>query len=161
MPEAILTVLKFCLLALLYLFVGWVARVVARELRVPAAAGPAPSPVRGATSTQAAQTPARKAGRAGGRGVRVLDPPELRGRTFVIGKEITIGRAGGCDITLADDSFVSHLHARLYVSSGETFIEDLGSTNGTYLNDEPVRDPAPVREGDLIRVGKTALEVVP
>ena len=55
-------------------------------------------------------------------------------QVFPLGEEVTIGRAPGCSVALADDTFVSQLHARVFVRDGQPFVEDLGSTNGTFLN---------------------------
>ena len=64
----------------------------------------------------------------------VLEPKVSRGATYAIGNEITVGRAATCTIPMPDDSFVSQLHARVFRDAGDTLVEDLGSTNGTYVN---------------------------
>ena len=69
----------------------------------------------------------------------VVAPGELEGREFALGDEVTVGRAGGCGVLLADDTFVSQLHARVFRRDGDLYVEDLGSTNGTYLNQRKVR----------------------
>jgi pSer/pThr/pTyr-binding forkhead associated (FHA) protein len=56
---------------------------------------------------------------------------------------------------------VSQLHARIYKANGETLVEDLGSTNGTYLNRKRLTSATPVRAGDRVQVGKTVLELAP
>jgi pSer/pThr/pTyr-binding forkhead associated (FHA) protein len=63
-------------------------------------------------------------------------------------------------VALPDDTYVSQLHARVFQRSGETYVEDLGSTNGTYVNGHRVSAPTPVRRGDSLQVGSTVLEVV-
>jgi pSer/pThr/pTyr-binding forkhead associated (FHA) protein len=108
-----------------------------------------------------AADPLRPGGEPAGRGVsrlRVVDPPSQRGRTFELGDELTVGRAAGCQITI-EDNFVSHLHARVFRRDGQVWIEDLGSTNGTYLNQEKVGAPAVMHKGDRIQVGETVLEL--
>ena len=70
-----------------------------------------------------------------------------------------MGRAGGCGILLADDTFVSQLHARLFRRNGDLFVEDLGSTNGTFLNKKRVTAPAAIRKGDKLQFGRTTVEV--
>jgi len=123
-PESLLTILKFCLLALVYLFFLRVLRAVWAEVggRGSRAAPAAPAPAR-----------VRAAGSRGGAGrLRVVEPPALRGRTFELGEELTVGRASGCQIAL-DDSYVSQLHARVFRRDNQFYVEDLGSTNGTFV----------------------------
>lgn len=152
MPESLLTILKFCFLALLYLFFFRVLRAVWAELRparaVPAPAAPAPArarvrDVRGGPPTK----------------LKVVEPSDQRGRSYDLADELTVGRAQGCGVSLPDDSYVSQLHARLFRRDGQLYVEDLGSTNGTYLNRKKVSGPMVVRRGDRLQVGKTVLEV--
>ena len=79
---------------------------------------------------------------------------------FPLGEEVTIGRAPGCSVPLADDTYVSQLHARIYIREGQPFVEDLGSTNGTFLNRSRLTQTMPLRRGDRVQVGQTVLEVV-
>jgi hypothetical protein len=148
--DGVLTILKFCLLALLYLFLARVVFTVASELRgvpVPAAAPPEPPPA-----------PAKaKAPRRVWR-LLVVAPPAASGRSFVLNGELTIGRAAGCGISLPDDTFVSNVHARVYERDGDVFVEDLGSTNGTLINGAPLTAAAKLRKGDRIQAGETILE---
>jgi pSer/pThr/pTyr-binding forkhead associated (FHA) protein len=88
----------------------------------------------------------------------VLEPPERRGRSYELADELTVGRAPGCQITL-DDTYASQLHARIFRRDGQLFVEDLGSTNGTYLNRRKVTAPLPLRKGDRLQVGKTVMEL--
>jgi len=74
-------------------------------------------------------------------------------------REMTIGRAAGCQVSLADDTFVSQLHARVFLRDGQAFIEDLGSTNGTYLNRQKVAGPMVMRSGDKMQIGNTVMEL--
>src|SRR5207244_5760306 len=120
-PEAILTILKFCFLGLLYLFLARVVRAVYRELSpdrpVPvSASGDGGRFGRGKRNDQSP-----KAYR-----LKMIDP--ATSQIFPLGEEVTIGRAPGCSVPLADDTYVSQLHARIYVRDGSTFVEDLGST---------------------------------
>jgi len=157
LPESLLTILKFCLLALLWLFFLRVLRAVWAELKAPAltaasatvaTAAPAPAPA-----------PAGPAA-AGGLGhLKIVDPADHRGTTFTLGEELTLGRAAGCHVSLPDDTYVSQLHARLFRRDGGLFLEDLGSTNGTFLNRKPVNGATALRRGDRIQVGRTVLEV--
>jgi pSer/pThr/pTyr-binding forkhead associated (FHA) protein len=72
--------------------------------------------------------------------------------------QIQIGRADACQIKL-DDTYVSTFHARIFNRDGSWFVEDLGSTNGTYLNQRRVTSPVEVRSGDRVKLGKTTLEL--
>jgi hypothetical protein len=145
MSEQVLTVLKFCVMALLYLFLARVVWVVSREMR----GTPAPARV-------AAPAAAPRAARKGWR-VVVLQPDAERGRDQWIDGEATIGRGGGCTISLPGDTFVSQVHARVVERDGQLFIEDLGSTNGTFLNGKQVAKTARVRKGDQMQIGSTVL----
>jgi pSer/pThr/pTyr-binding forkhead associated (FHA) protein len=151
MSESLLTVLKFLFLALLYLFFFRVLRAVWAELRP----GPVPMP--------AVATPPRRTTSPRGRNkeasrLRVVEPSEQRGTTYDLADELTLGRAGGCGVTV-DDSYVSQLHARIFRREGQVYVEDLGSTNGTYLNRKKVAAPVVMRKGDRLQVGKTVLEL--
>jgi pSer/pThr/pTyr-binding forkhead associated (FHA) protein len=92
--------------------------------------------------------------------LRVLEPVDRQGRIFDLADEITVGRASGCGVAL-DDAFTSQLHARVFRRNGETWIEDLGSTNGTYVNAKKLASPVPLHPGDRLQVGRTVLEVGP
>ncbi len=154
MPDTLLTILKYCFLAILYLFFVRVLRAVWAEMRgvttaVPAA--PAPAPRR-------APAPRTSWGNRDGGRLRVVEPPERRGSTYELADELTLGRAEGCQVTI-DDTYVSQLHARLFLRDGQYHVEDLGSTNGTYLNRRKVTAPVAIRKGDRLQVGKTVLEL--
>lgn len=88
----------------------------------------------------------------------VLVPKERKGASFVIGAEITIGRAPQCRISIQDDSFVSQLHVRLFNQVERTWVEDLGSTNGSYLNGVRLTSVQPFDKGDRLQVGSTVME---
>jgi pSer/pThr/pTyr-binding forkhead associated (FHA) protein len=89
--------------------------------------------------------------------VTIVEPAEERA-SFDVNGELTIGRAGGCGITLSGDTFVSQVHARVFDRDGDLYVEDLGSTNGTLLNGAPVQAPTKLRRGDRVRVGQTEIE---
>lgn len=71
--------------------------------------------------------------------------------------ETLLGRDAGCHVTIPDSS-VSHRHARIYHSDGEWYVEDLGSTNGTFVNDRPLTRPMVLRPGDTVAIGRSTLE---
>ncbi len=149
MSDAVLTVLKFCLLALLYLFLVRVVWIVARELRgtpepVPAAPAPAPAPAR------AAKRPWR---------LVIVQPEAEQGHAFAIEGEATIGRGGGCVVSLSFDTFASQVHARVTDRDGNLWIEDVGSTNGTIVNGAKIGQPVKLNKGDRVQIGETLLEV--
>jgi pSer/pThr/pTyr-binding forkhead associated (FHA) protein len=73
-------------------------------------------------------------------------------------QQITIGRAGDATLVLSDD-YASTRHARLFPQDGQWLVEDLGSTNGTYLDRQKVTGPTPVPVGVPVRIGKTVLEL--
>jgi pSer/pThr/pTyr-binding forkhead associated (FHA) protein len=152
-PDSLLTILKFCFLALLYLFFLRVLRAVWAEVSGPRVATAAPSPA-------ARSSRPRPTGGRGGTGARlkVIEPPDHKGQTYELADELTVGRAGGCQITL-DDTYVSQLHARVYRRDGQLYVEDLGSTNGTYLNRKKVSAPIAIRKGDRLQIGKTVMEL--
>jgi pSer/pThr/pTyr-binding forkhead associated (FHA) protein len=70
---------------------------------------------------------------------------------------LQVGRAEACQVRLSD-TYVSSFHARIYGRDGSWFVEDLGSTNGTYLNQRRITAPAELRAGDRVRIGKTTLD---
>ncbi|HVT77311.1 MAG TPA: FHA domain-containing protein, partial [Acidimicrobiales bacterium] len=80
-------------------------------------------------------------------------------KEFTVGSEATVGRGQGCQVQLTDP-MVSQLHARLFRSERGLHIEDLGSTNGTYLNGRKVGAPARLKKGDRVRIGPIELEVI-
>jgi len=89
----------------------------------------------------------------------VLAPASLAGTVFDLHGETTVGRAPGCGVVI-DDQRVSKLHARLYPSGGRWAVEDLGSTNGTLLNDGVVDRPRTAGPGDRVQVGEHVLELL-
>jgi hypothetical protein len=152
--DPVAVALKFGFLAILYLFLLWMARSVLKDLRrgvEPAAADPhQPDPME-ATGFHAAGTPDRPAG----------GPPKLRvqtgnglqaGSAYDLSEGALLGRGDQADIVL-EDSFASSRHAQLVPRGDVMVLEDLGSTNGTYLNGEPLRGPQPLHPGDRIRIG--------
>jgi pSer/pThr/pTyr-binding forkhead associated (FHA) protein len=151
-PPFVLTVLKIALLVLLYFFVWRVVRAILadlyggtrRERRMPTSQGPSTKPVR-----RGKGTPTK---------VVVVDENGSKAGTYKLGKTLQIGRGQSCDIRLTD-TYASTAHARITKRNGAWMVEDLGSTNGTYLNQRRVTSPATLSPGDRIRVGKTTLEL--
>lgn len=161
MSDQLLFILKLCLLALLYLFFFRVLRAVWAELRAPAPAPSAPAVPVAPPPAPAASRKERKAAVKAAKGVPhlvVVEPADQRGRSYDLGNEASIGRASGCQITV-DDTYVSQIHARVFTRDGRWFVEDLGSTNGTWLNRRKVSGPMVVERGDKLQVGNTVLEL--
>jgi hypothetical protein len=154
-PEGVLRILEYCFLALVYLFLFRIVRTVMAELRAGAI------PVAVATPAEAlAPMPARRE-RSGKHWELVIVAPESRvGESFPLGQELTVGRGAGCAVVLADDTFVSQVHARLFLRGGDPYVEDLGSTNGTLLNGETVVEAIRLRRGDRVQFGETVMELV-
>src|SRR4051812_29535752 len=143
MPEPLLALLKLLCLALLYLFFLRVLRAVWAELRPPAPAPPPPPP---AAPPRREPAPANRGRRKGAGHLVIVAPNEQKGRSFELNGELTVGRAAGCQVAL-EDNYVSQLHARVFSRDGTVWVEDLGSTNGTYVNDRRVSSPPPPRRG--------------
>jgi hypothetical protein len=153
MSDAILTVLKFCLLALLYVFLMRVVWIVTRELRGSASVA-APAPL---AAPAPGPAPSRSSKRREWRFV-VVTPETERGRAYPIEGDATIGRGGGCAVSLSFDTFVSQVHARAFDRDGTLWVEDAGSTNGTLVNGKRIGEPVKLRKGDTVQVGETVLE---
>jgi hypothetical protein len=152
-PDQLLNLLKLFLLLLLYLFFLRVLRAVWTEVNPPKVVEAPPKPKRDRASRRATGT--RKHGPLA---LRLVAPPELKGRSFPLGEEVTVGRAAGCHVTI-DDTYASQLHARVFLRDGQVFVEDLGSTNGTYLNRRKVTGPMQLQRGDKLQIGNTVLEL--
>ncbi len=152
MSEGLLAVLKFCFLGVLWLFFVQVVRVAWAEVNAPAAPAPPPGPAPGPPPVAPAQP--SEAVR-----ITIVEPAERGGRSYGLDQHVVVGRSSQCDIALPEDSYVSQNHARIYRRDGRVWLEDLGSTNGTYLNSKAVSAPVVLHRGDRIQVGRTVLEV--
>jgi hypothetical protein len=146
----VLSVLKYALLALLYFFVYRAVRSVA--------AGLSPRPAAPPPATAAEPARARAPRRRPPSALVVHGPEERRPRTYRLSGALEIGRAESCQVRL-EDTYASLHHARLSSRDGVWLIEDLGSTNGTYVNDRRISSPVEVHAGDVVRIGKTVLEL--
>jgi pSer/pThr/pTyr-binding forkhead associated (FHA) protein len=153
MPPFVLIVLKVVFLALLYFFVYRTIRTVVVDARGtrptrPSAAPPAPA--------------ITAAARVGGKGrpprsVVVVDD-RGKGQSYRLDGNVQIGRSDSCQIKLGD-TYVSSHHAKIYNREGAWYVEDLGSTNGTYLNQRRITSAAELQAGDRLKMGKTVLEL--
>lgn len=154
MPIAILTLLKFVILALLYWFLYRAVRTVVTDIYGPSRrskGAPAPRP---AVATAAAPKRSRKIPKE-----IVVHVPDMRPDVVALnGESLVIGRAGASNLVI-DDVYVSDEHAEILRDDGGWSVRDLGSTNGTYLNGAKVTKSTPLAAGDQVRVGKTRIEV--
>ncbi len=155
--------LKFGFLAVLYLFVLWVARSARRDLRQsdpvlaaerrPGGAAPPPdatglySAAALGSSEVAQQAPQLVVERAPGH-----EPGMIYDLDDDAGGDIVLGRGDRAEIRL-EDPFASARHSRIFRQGNIMVIEDLGSTNGTYLNEEVLQTPRPLHPGDRVRIG--------
>jgi hypothetical protein len=149
-PVSIL--LKYGFLIVLYLFLMWVSRSALKDLRrgAPAARSLAYSPAEG-TSIHAAAGGASLV-HADPRLVVERAPGHTPGMEYEVGQGAILGRGDQAEIRL-EDPFASSRHAQLTLQGGIVVIEDLGSTNGTYLNEELLSGPQPLHKGDRVRIG--------
>ena len=153
MLEPVSVGLKFGFIAVLYLFLLWVARSALKDLKrsQEAASLPGAPPARPvASEATGIHTPALA---GDGTAMLVVEraPGHQAGSRYDISGGATLGR-GDVEIVL-EDPFASSRHARVERQGGVTVLEDLGSTNGTYLNEELLRGPQPLHAGDRIRIG--------
>ncbi|HEY7932887.1 MAG TPA: FHA domain-containing protein [Solirubrobacteraceae bacterium] len=147
--------LKFGFLAVLYLFLAWVVRSGYRDLRARREVHGEPSIPMDATGLHSASAPL---------GYDVLRrTPRLvveraagheSGMIYDLDGDVVLGRGDQAEIRL-EDPFASSQHARIFEQGGILAIEDLGSTNGTYLNEEPLATPRPLHPADRVRIGES------
>jgi FHA domain len=151
--DPIAVALQFGFLAILYLFLLWVVRSARRDL---AGGANADVPVAGGAAAQ----PSRE---RGGMDLRQGIRPRLvvvaamnfaPGTEFEIGDSATMGRAPSSDVPI-EDPFASSAHARIFPRGQFMYIEDMGSTNGTYLNGRQLRRPEQLKTADTVRIGET------
>jgi pSer/pThr/pTyr-binding forkhead associated (FHA) protein len=159
MSTLTLLLIRLAFLAVLWLFVITAVGVVRTDLF-----GQSPSSRKQKRQRQNARPkparPARPARAARGEPQRLLvTGGPLSGTTLPLTEQqITIGRSNDATLVLNDD-YASSRHARLFPQDGQWIVEDLGSTNGTYLDRQKVTQPTPVPTGVPIRIGKTVLEL--
>ena len=152
MTEIVLQVFRFGFLLLLWLFIFAAFRVVRADLFGGRAGRVTSVPPR------AAAVVGKKRGHRGPKTLVVTAGP-LTGTKITLGDQpILIGRADDSTLVLTDD-FASSRHARLTNRGGQWYVEDLGSTNGTYLDQQRVQGPLLVSPGQPIRIGQTVLEL--
>jgi hypothetical protein len=145
----VLRALEYVVILLLWLFFMWVVRAVWVEVR----------PLKRKRRREKDDDPdpaiAGKSRKGKRLRLHVVRPEEHTGQTYEIGAEVTVGRAAGCGVPIDYDTFASNLHARLFRLDGDVWVEDLGSTNGTWVNTERILERTRIEKGDLLQVGGT------
>lgn len=175
MSELLVLALKFAFLALLWTFILFTGNVIRTDLlgrKVPTSApasapagAPASAPAGASPVAAPALTPApvrlsrreRKAAKQTPTTLRITQGKQA-GLTMPLGEILTIGRSADCQLIL-DDDYVSTHHARIVRTSAGYVVEDLGSTNGSYLNDVRISSPTAFTLADTLRIGRTLLVV--
>ncbi len=147
----VLRALEIGVILLLWLFFMWVVRAVWVEVR----------PLKRPRRRRKDLDPVVDGKRRRRRQLRlhVIRPEDQAGRVYEIGDEVTVGRAPGCGVPIDYDAYSSNLHARLFRLDGGLWAEDLGSTNGTWVNTIRIDDRTKLEKGDLLQVGGTVFEV--
>lgn len=163
MSELTLTIIRIGFLAVLWMFVLTAVSVMRSDLfgrRVtgrPSGRRPQAAPAPRQEKQEKAPKPTK--GRRGVPGTLVVTQGALSGTTVRLGDQpVTLGRSQDSTIVL-DDDYVSGRHARFYPQDGQWVVEDMGSTNGTYIDRTKVTAPTPVKIGMPVRIGKTVVEL--
>ena len=152
--------LKFGFLVVLYLFLLWIARSARRDLRSGSAVPSGESPLQAGRALPPDATGMYSASALGPvdlahRAPRLVierAPGHDSGMIYDLDGDLVLGRGERAEIRL-EDPFASSSHARVYEQGNSVVIEDLGSTNGTYLNEELLETPRPLHPGDRVRIG--------
>jgi len=151
--ELTLTLIKLGFLAVLWLFVLSAVSVIRSDIfgaRVESTRAKQPKPVK-------APKPGRSA-RGAPQALAVTEGPNAGQTLLLDGEPIVIGRGPEAALRL-DDDYVSTRHARIATNGEQWFVEDLGSTNGTYLGSQRVTSPTAIDVGAPVRFGKTVIEL--
>ncbi|HEX4679162.1 MAG TPA: FHA domain-containing protein [Gaiellaceae bacterium] len=155
--ETTLLALKLAFLVLLYLFIWRIVRSAARDLRLPQESMIL-APQQAAAAGLIPQPAARELGRL----VVVSSPTFEDGEIFTLDSHpLTIGRAVNNDVSMPDDEYASGRHARFEPRRDGVWVEDIGSTNGTFVNGIRLTRERRLAPGDVIRVGETDLRFEP
>ncbi|MGO9853569.1 MAG: FHA domain-containing protein [Acidimicrobiales bacterium] len=159
--NAVLRIMQWGVIALIFLFFLRVLRAVWVEM--------SPATVRKSRSMRrqerrqeraAARPPARpRETRRRQLYLKVVQPAAQAGRTYDLDDELTVGRSPGCGVAMPEDIYTSTLHARLFRHNEQVWVEDLGSTNGTFVNSEQIKQAVRLSKGDLLQIGSTVFEV--
>ncbi len=184
MTDSLLNILKYSLLGLLYLFFARVLWAVWSEVSgprpgtapmpasaratMPPSSPSSPASTSSPDATTGAPAPASQSGRGSSRPAKgkrgkvgrlvVLEPKVRKGAVIGLANEVTFGRAPGCTISVPDDTFISQVHSRIFRDADDVIVEDLTSTNGTYVNGNRITMSQILRRGDRIQIGSIVLE---
>lgn len=154
MSDLLLSVLRIAFLIALWWFVFTVISVIRRDLQAPRDAKPL-------TPARSSNGPSPRPSLRSRKGTTklVITQGVLEGTVIPLGTSpITIGRASDATVVLEDD-FVSTQHARLTPNGTHWIVEDAGSTNGTWINNTRVTSPTVLQQGEVLRIGRTSLEL--
>jgi len=136
MSALLLTLLKLIFVALLFLFLWQIARTITIHLGVKE----------------------RSSRRRSAKEIVIVRSDSQSGLEIPIDSVVVMGRSEQADVIL-DDSYASEFHLRFSLDNGNLFVQDLGSTNGTYVNGRRITAPVTVTRGDAVQVGKSVMEV--
>jgi FHA domain len=159
MSEIALTIIKVVFLALLWLFILSAVSVIRSDLfGKPVRASDQPQP----QELETPPPPSRKGRRQRGepRVLTISQGSQAGLSAELAGGMIMIGRGADCQLIL-DDDYVSTRHARVVATANGIYVEDLGSTNGTYVNGQRITAPTTITLADSVRIGKTMLRLEP
>jgi hypothetical protein len=159
MSEIALTIIKVVFLALLWLFILSAVSVIRSDLfGKPVRASDQPQP----QELETPPPPSRKGRRQRGepRVLTISQGSQAGLSAELAGGMIMIGRGADCQLIL-DDDYVSTRHARVVATPNGIYVEDLGSTNGTYVNGQRITAPTTITLADSVRIGKTMLRLEP
>lgn len=156
--SGVVRLVQWCVIALILLFFLRVIRAVFVEVR-PAGPRQTRGERRRAAREERRIAAADRRRDRGQLALEVIEPLDRMGQRFDVDGEVTIGRSPGCGIPTTYDIYSSTLHARFYHEGSRLYVEDLGSTNGTFVNSERIVKPSKLGRGDLVQVGATVFEV--
>jgi FHA domain-containing protein len=161
MVEQALLVARVAFVVLLYLFIWRVVKLSVRDIRAPQESLIISPEAARAAGLGSAAPPAPPAdATTGPRHLFVVKSPVFpAGARVVLEEDVVFGRAEGCDVVLDGDDTASARHARVFHRNGGVLIEDLGSTNGTFVNGRRVAADTALGVGDRVAIGATELEV--
>jgi hypothetical protein len=155
--ETTLLALKLAFLVLLYLFIWRIVRSAARDLRLPQE-----SMIIGPQQAAAAGLMPQSLTRESGRLVVLASPAVDEGEIFALDtRALTVGRGNNNDVPLPEDEFASGRHARFEPRRDGIYVEDIGSTNGTFVNGIRLTRERKLTPGDVVRIGATDLRFEP
>ena len=159
--NAVLHVMQWGVIALIFLFFLRVIRAVWVEMSPATIRKPRWQKRQDRRDERVASRPAAapKPTRRKQLYLKVVQPPSHAGRSYDLDDELTIGRSPGCGVSTPEDIYTSTLHARLFRRNEQLWVEDLGSTNGTYVNSERISKAVRLGKGDMLQIGSTVFEV--